>query len=354
VIVVAVLVIVVFIGVMIVSMFKKFVINPTLEADNLIKALSAGNGDLSMRLPVKYNDEIYGLRKSINLFIAKLHELIIEIVSEVNNLVQESEQLKNHGAELSQSSASQSSQSAEVATAMNEMAASVQEVVSNTKNAAAAAHDANDKSLNGRKIVEQSMDLNNDLAREIENAAQVVEELADHSHGIGAVVGVIRSIADQTNLLALNAAIEAARAGEQGRGFAVVADEVRTLASRTQQSTEEIQSMIEKLQAGAGNAVNAMTTGKNKVSEGVLKSSSAADALNEISAVITRINDMNTQIASASEEQRNVVGNMARNVDGINTSSGITAGTARQTADASQRLAGIAGNLQKHCSQFTI
>ncbi|MDD4862908.1 MAG: methyl-accepting chemotaxis protein [Alishewanella agri] len=190
------------------------------------------------------------------------------------------------------------------------------------------------------------------LAQEVENSAQVISRLSEDSTQIGSVLDVIRGIAEQTNLLALNAAIEAARAGEQGRGFAVVADEVRTLASRTQASTLEIQSMIERLQTDASNAVKAMQQGQVQAQQGLSQAAQAENALQTISQSVTRINDMNIQIATAAEEQSSVAEEINRNIVNISQSADATAEGAKQTASAGDELAKLAARLQNLVGQF--
>lgn len=190
------------------------------------------------------------------------------------------------------------------------------------------------------------------LAQEVENSAQVISRLSEDSTQIGSVLDVIRGIAEQTNLLALNAAIEAARAGDQGRGFAVVADEVRTLASRTQASTLEIQSMIERLQTDASNAVKAMQQGQVQAQQGLSQAAQAENALQTISQSVTRINDMNIQIATAAEEQSSVAEEINRNIVNISQSADATAEGAKQTASAGDELAKLAARLQNLVGQF--
>lgn len=204
-----------------------------------------------------------------------------------------------------------------VATAMNEMSATVHEVARNATEAAEAAQQADAETRTGKSVVSQAIEAIDLLASEVESAAQVIHKLEQDSDEIGAVLDVIRGIAEQTNLLALNAAIEAARAGEQGRGFAVVADEVRTLAQRTQQSTQEIQNMIERLQSGSQDAVKAMEQGKNRAQAGVTQAAEAGTSLETIAAAVSTISDMNTQIATAAEEQSVVAEEINLNINSI-------------------------------------
>ncbi|MFT5396702.1 MAG: methyl-accepting chemotaxis protein [Gammaproteobacteria bacterium] len=236
----------------------------------------------------------------------------------------------------------------QVATAMNEMSATVSEVSKNAANAASAATDADDRAKDASAVVNTTVETINNLASEVERASEMIENLKGDSLSIGAVLDVIRDIAEQTNLLALNAAIEAARAGEQGRGFAVVADEVRTLASRTQQSTREINDMIEKLQNGANQAVSVMEAGRTKAVESVEQAAKAGEALEAITGVVDNIKSMNMQIASATAEEIN------RNIVNISEVAQETAAGSQQTASASDELAILASDLQGHVVKFKI
>lgn len=203
-----------------------------------------------------------------------------------------------------------------------------------------------------KNVVGSSAEGMKQLAVEVESAARVINELAEDARKIGSVVDVIRDIAEQTNLLALNAAIEAARAGEQGRGFAVVADEVRSLASRTQASTSEIQSMVSHLQTSAVNATEVMNKGQKRASEGVGNANKASQALEEIMEAIMAINDMNTQIASAAEEQSSVADEMNENLNRINMAADETSQASELTAESSRRIAEQADKLKAIVSQL--
>jgi methyl-accepting chemotaxis protein len=248
----------------------------------------------------------------------------------------------------------QSSEIDQVATAIEEMSATVQEVARNAAAAADAADRANTASSNGNSVVSGVGASIQSLSKEVNQATTIIRELESESDNIGTVIDVIRGIAEQTNLLALNAAIEAARAGEQGRGFAVVADEVRTLASRTQQSTEEIHAMIDRLQQGARNAVNAMQAGQEKSGDSVSKSEEARAALQSIETAVGEINDMNVQIASAAEEQSAVAEEINRNVVAIRDISRQTTAGVQQTAGSSQNLLQVARQLQSLVNEFKV
>ncbi|MEZ8655747.1 methyl-accepting chemotaxis protein [Vibrio splendidus] len=290
--------------------------------------LGEGDGDLAQRIEVKGNDEIAQLSKGFNGFIEKIHESMKEVCS--------------------------TSQALQVVAAINQMGMTISEIASNAATAAETATQASGNTEVGRSVVNKAKDAISRLAQDIESTGQVVEQLASTTQDIGSILGVIRDISEQTNLLALNAAIEAARAGEQGRGFAVVADEVRNLASRTADSTEEIQKMINQLQSDAKDAVAAMSTGKVITLEGVAASDEAVDVLGGISDRIVDITDRNTQVATATEEQSTVVHTINQNIEEINAINEVTTGTAEQLAEASQELRDLSSRLDKMVGSFKL
>ena len=240
----------------------------------------------------------------------------------------------------------------QVARAVQELSIVVQDVARSANEAAVAAELADAASATGKIVVTRTRDANHTLAEDVENAANVIAELSAESQQIGSVLDVIRGIAEQTNLLALNAAIEAARAGEQGRGFAVVADELRTLASRTQQSTEEIQAMIERLQGRSRDAVEVMEKGRKNAEACVVQVAEAEDALAQISEAVASINALNAQIATASEEQRATTESINDSVAGISGVADETAGDAARTLESVKQLAELAAHLRVHSEAF--
>jgi len=246
----------------------------------------------------------------------------------------------------------QQSETDQVATAITEMSASVQEVARNAQNTADAADKADAEARQGRQVVADTSNAIGRLAAEVEKASAVIQQLETRSSEITSVLDVIRGIAEQTNLLALNAAIEAARAGEQGRGFAVVADEVRTLASRTQKSTQEIQAMIEKLQEGARSAVKVMDLSREQADSSVEQARHAAQSLDSITRSVSVITDMSAQIATAVEEQSAVGEEINRNVISIRHISDANADTGAQSERAAQNVAHLAQSLQQLAAQF--
>ncbi len=312
-------------------------------------------GDLTSKIAeVKAKDETGRLLSSMKEMQEKLHHMIALITGSTAQVASASEEMTAITEAASEGIKEQLSQTDQMATAINEMTATTQEVANNAASAAQAAHDADEAAQAGKAVVNQTLDSINSLASEVDQASSVINQLAADSDSIGAVLEVIRGIAEQTNLLALNAAIEAARAGEQGRGFAVVADEVRTLASRTQESTQEIQDMIEKLQSGAKKAVNVMESGRSQAQVSVEHAAKAGASLEAITRAVTSISDMNTQIASAAEEQTAVAENINQNVVSISHIADESADGSAQTITASGQLSKLAVELQTMVSQFKV
>jgi methyl-accepting chemotaxis protein len=335
-------------------MFKVFVIRPTRETTDRIRELAAGGGDLTVRLPVTQHDELGKLRTAVNDFIHTLQSMITAIVTDVEELAAESTQLRGSGNGLSVAADTQRIESSQVATSVTEMSASIHEVARSSNAAADATKEATEQASHGRSLVNETVATIRELAAEVEDASLVIQQLAKDSNDIGSVLDVIKGVAEQTNLLALNAAIEAARAGEQGRGFAVVADEVRTLASRTQQSTQEIHEMIERIQTSANNAVTAMNKGCEQAQRTVEKSAEADNALQGIGRTIDSINAMNSQIATAAVQQSAVAEEININIDSINSSCEKTADGSTHVATASEQLSELSIRLQSLVSQFKV
>ena len=313
------------------------------------------NGDLTTRIEgIESKDETGQLLTATRSMASGLHNLISEVSGSTAQLSAAAEEMSVITEQSKRGTQHQLSEIDQVATAMNEMAATVQEVARNASGAADAASRAHNEAQNGRKVVSETMQAIDAVANEVETAADVIHKLDADSTSIGTVLDVIKGIAEQTNLLALNAAIEAARAGEQGRGFAVVADEVRTLATRTQESTQEIQKMIEQLQQGAKSAVQVMSEGRTRAQASVEQAARAGQSLDSIVSAVGTINDMNTQIASAAEEQGAVAEEINRNIVTISQIANQTATGAEQTAKAGQELAQLAGRLQSVVGRFKV
>jgi methyl-accepting chemotaxis protein len=312
------------------------------------------HGDLSVNVKPNGLKDIKVLGTALQSLVQSLRTQVTAIDSHAGQLSQSAENLARITNETNVGVQQQQHETDQVATAMNEMSSTVQEVAQNASLAADSAQEANTKSEQGRGVVSNTMETINGLANEIEEASRVIENLKQESENIGTVIDVIRGIADQTNLLALNAAIEAARAGEQGRGFAVVADEVRTLASRTQQSTQDIQQMVERLQSGAEKAVNVMNQSQSQAKDSVEQAALANESLVAIASMIAQINDMNTQIASAAEEQSSVAEEINKNIISISQISTQTAHGANETSEASNTMKGLATELQAVVGRFKL
>ncbi len=341
------------VGVFIALLLSRMITLPLKDVVERAKAIA--NGDLTgSPLTIKGNDELTELSSSVNAMSDKLRNLVDQISGSANNIASSSEELSAITEQTSKSIYEQQSQTEQVATAMNEMSVTVQEVSINITGTAQAAEEANTETAAGRDVVDGTIRAIEQLSNNIENAADVIHQLEQDSENISAVMDVIRGVAEQTNLLALNAAIEAARAGEQGRGFAVVADEVRTLAGRTQESTEEINLVIEKLQAGSRKAVEVMNASREETKSVVEQASKAGVSLSVISSAVTRINDMSIQIASAAEEQNATAEEINRNINNISEMANQTTSGAQQTSSASEELARLGVELQEMVGQFRI
>ena len=325
------------------------------RAEMIVQGLHAlSQGDLTHKVDLRGKDEFAWMCWEYSQGRKGFTNLVKEILGSSGQLAAAAEELSAITEQSTNGVMRQQGEIEQVATAMNEMSATVTEVAKNAGNAATAAMDADEQAKNGWAVVDTTVQTINNLASEVERTSQVIENLKGDSISIGAVLDVIRDIAEQTNLLALNAAIEAARAGEQGRGFAVVADEVRTLASRTQQSTREINDMIERLQNGANQAVSVMEMGRSKAEESVEQAAKAGEALKAITGVVDNIKSMNMQIASAAEEQSATAEEINRNIVNISEVAQETAGGSQQTASASDELARLAADLQAQVSKFKV
>lgn len=304
------------------------------------------DGDLSVDVPITQKGEIGQLQQAMSDTTKQLHNMINQIMSITETLSISSRAMSENTEMTNESIAKQQSGLELVATAMNEMTSTVYEVSNHATNASEAATNADNESQTGNAVVIETVQSINSLASDLENATTVMNELKDDTESISAILDVIRGIAEQTNLLALNAAIEAARAGEQGRGFAVVADEVRTLASRTQESTEEINNMIGRLQKGANSAVEVMESSYERAQGTVEQAAKAGTSLDVITSAVATISEMNLQIAHAAKEQSSVAEEINKNIIEIN-------GVAEETTQSSQHITSASLELNQLANQLT-
>ncbi|VAW61829.1 Methyl-accepting chemotaxis sensor/transducer protein [hydrothermal vent metagenome] len=339
-------------GIIIAFLISRMITIPINAAMHAMEDLAQGEGDLTQRLNDRGDSEIDIMARGFNKFAGKVQFLVSQLADSVKNLSAMMQDISGVVKQTQSGSQQQSQQTEQVATAITQITATIHEVASNANLAASSAQQANDNARLGQKVVNETVSSINSLASEIETGVNVINKLSQDTESISSVLDVIKGIAEQTNLLALNAAIEAARAGEQGRGFAVVADEVRTLASRTQQSTTEIESMIGSLQVQAHAAVDAITLGQQKAQTSVQNASNAGDALNKITESVATISSMNLQIAAASEQQSTVSEEINQNIVSISQVAGENTRAANQLADSSQSLKELTIELQTLVFQF--
>ncbi len=319
-----------------------------------LKDIAKGEGDLTQRIEQTSKDETGELVFWFNDFVNKLQSTIGEVLSLITPLSDISKQLNSVASENSQATQEQCEIAEKVNYSVDEMIAAVNEVAHHAATAASSASDADSESKQGQQIVGDTVNAISELATEITQAAEVITQLETDTENVGKILDVIRGIAEQTNLLALNAAIEAARAGEQGRGFAVVADEVRTLASRTQQSTQEIQAVIEQLQTASRSAVEAMEASKTQANNGVEQTEKTGSTLQSIAEKVTSISDMNQQIAAATEEQSNTSSNIKDNFQRIRENSDISSSATNKVTELTKNLDEISKQLASVGTQFKV
>lgn len=329
------------------------IVMPIKRLNTVMQDISSG-GDLTIRVDVKTQDEIGQLATSFNQFSEKVHHTITAVVAAAQEVRHEMINIGKVTNSISSGASEQQQESDAVATAVHEMSATSDGVRQHANDAAIASKSASDEANNAKLVLADTVVSIQSLSTEIAQAAEVIDTLEHDVKDISSILDVIRGIADQTNLLALNAAIEAARAGEQGRGFAVVADEVRSLASKTQDSTGEIQTMIEKLQNGAQQAVKVMTSSQTNSEETVLQANIAGNSLDAIVSSINVINDMNIQIATAATEQSQVSEDVNINVQHIAENSHAVVGVVANAEQACVALEGQCAKLDQLVAQFKI
>ena len=321
--------------------------------DGIVQAVAGG--DLSVEpLALKGDDEIDRLSKGVNRMAENLRGLVLRIQQSSTAVGEAAGRLTRNTEETRESVTKQRQAIEQMATAMAEMDTTVSSVAESAQEAAQGTHHAAEESASGHEVVGRAMESINGLATEVEKASGVILQLETESRNIGSILDVIRGIAEQTNLLALNAAIEAARAGEQGRGFAVVADEVRTLASRTQESTEEINAMIEKLQQGTREAVAVMTNGSDRAGKSVEQTEEVRSVLGKITQSVAGVNEMNAQIATAAEEQTAVVGEISHNIRQISEVAECSTTEVGKISETADMMSRTAAELQQAVGSFRV
>lgn len=338
---------------------NKQVIMPIVKLKEAVEDIS--EGDLTRRANLRITflgreikDEITALGGSIDVMAGQMSQVIGRITDSSNHLASASEQLSTSAAQISEGANKQSNQTAHVATAMEEMNATVVEVARNSQQASESARTAQDVAEKGGTVVNQAISAMQEVAESTTVTADTIKRLGKSSEEIGTIVSVINDIADQTNLLALNAAIEAARAGEQGRGFAVVADEVRKLAERTTKATKEISAMIKAIQDETGKAVHAMDEGTSKVENGVNLANEAGDSLKQIFAGVENVTDMIGHIATSAEQQSATTEEITQNMDSIADVARTNVAAIGEVSKATNELAHLASELKELVSRFKI
>ncbi len=343
------------IGVIVSLMLIYLKVEPPLTAlKKSLDKMNSGGGDLTQRIPHEGNDEIGEVISRFNDFLKVIQSLMHQVSMETNNLISSSNRLNEMANKAKEDMLKQQMGTDQVATVVTELSSTVQEVALNTQNASETAAASNIEAAHGKTVVENTVQSIHQLSNGIDTASNVISKVETDCENVSSVLDVIQGIADQTNLLALNAAIEAARAGEQGRGFAVVADEVRTLASRTQDSTQEIQAMIENLQQGSREAVRVMLDSQNQAKETVSDFEATGTVLDKISGMVANISDMNAHISSAVNEQQTVVEHINQNVIMINDITITATEDAEITSKEAIQLQNIAQKLQTAISQFKV
>ncbi|MGM0593410.1 MAG: HAMP domain-containing methyl-accepting chemotaxis protein, partial [Pseudomonadota bacterium] len=340
------------VGVAAAWLLSRLIVTPINAAVKAMDDIADGGGDLTCSIDMRSNDELGQMCSAFNRFVGKIRDIVGPVSDATDKLSTSAGHMSTVIDETRDGVQRQQSETEQVATAMNEMVATAQEMVDNAAMAADATQQADSEAQSGSQVVSGTVGSINDLAGAVERAASVIQRLEADSEQIGTVLDVIRGIAEQTNLLALNAAIEAARAGEQGRGFAVVADEVRNLASRTQSSTQEIHDMIDKLQTGAREAVQVMSEGREQAQDSVQQAARAGESLQAITEAVVRIREMNHHIAEAAQQQGEVAEEINRNLSNITQVAEQTSQGTESLERASGELGGLSRQLQSLVGHF--
>ncbi len=330
------------------------IVGPINNILHALRNISEGEGDLTQRLPVEGKDELAELAQCFNHFVESLRNIIANVVDMSASVTRDAAQLSQRSQATEQAIKNQQAETEQIQAAVKEMAHVVDDVSRSVSETADQSNQADSAAATGKSTVQSTMAQIKNLSTDIKSAAGVIDELQKETDNIGSVLDVIRGIAEQTNLLALNAAIEAARAGEQGRGFAVVADEVRTLASKTQASTTEIREMIERLQTGSRQAVDMMAAGNNQASASVQQADAASHSLEDITQIVSVIRDKTSQIAAATEQQSAATRQIETNVDRISAVAYSSAQSASEISSSTSQLALMAARMAELVGRFKV
>lgn len=333
---------------------KKLLTNPLMKIVSAMDDIATGDGDLTQRINMNRNDELGQLSESFNAFVENIQNIIKKCSVTTDQVLKESDDVTELVSDFTNNVSEQKGYIEQIATAATEMTQTIHGISDNAQTALGYAKQATTESLQGRELASSATNLMGELSGDVSTAAEVVGELHQNSESISGMLDVIKAIADQTNLLALNAAIEAARAGEQGRGFAVVADEVRTLASRTQESAGDIESIIAKLHTSAENAVNAMNVGKDKTDQGVELISQVNNKLQQISDAISLIEEQSNETASTTREQASASDEISRQTVSVNELADTTVTQTNEMSKKSDVQREITLELNKTISQFIV